>query len=389
MTDKLITIPRGDVVPDEESGFMEIAPGAGGIILGNVARMEELVTKVLEIDVDYGRSPGVPQPYLWDSGAAKIMAAFNLFSQHKILHQSEHVATGALTLVVETSLVRRSTGQVVATGVGAASGLEVKNKYRWEETPEDFGVDKASCQSKPGEKWVDGRKIQITKYRILNPEFGEQMHNLMKTAAKRSEIDAVQSLPGVLPVLKKLGKVVTKSPTENQGKKVITEGDITLTAFWLVVKGLNHTEDSAYKILGIKSLQTDWIKAGKRLTDAIDVLAHHAADKVSGDIKAPEPPTATTNKAEAVPDPKAGQEKGATVGDRATAAQLAEVERLGRLVNYRDANQTVLAACKHARKDEWNDVLAGEAALFIAYLKDLAVKQKRSPTEIEGDFEKL
>ncbi len=250
---------------------MEMPPGASGIILANVARMEELVNKALERDIDFGTSPGVPQPYLWDSGAAKIMAAFNLYPQHKVLLQTENEKTGALTVILETSLVSRSTGQVVATGVGAASGLEVKNKYRWVSNPEEYGQEKIGLKTRQ-----DGGRID---YRILNPEFGEQIHNLMKSAAKRSEIDAVQSLPGVLPALRKLGKL----KIEGKGTGI---GDISLTAFWTVAKGMDYTEETAYLILGIKSLKSDWLDKGKRLTDAIDLLAKAKALSPASPVKA-------------------------------------------------------------------------------------------------------
>lgn len=293
-----------DSKSEAETKALQVPDRATSIILHNVIRMELMVSQVLEKDVDFGRSPGVPQPYLWDSGAGKIMAGYNVYPKHLIIHQNEN-PNGALTIVVETSLISRDSDKVVGTGVGAASGLEVKNKYRWVAEPAEYGIDKAGLKS----ELRDNRQM----YRIINPEFGEQWHNLVKSAAKRSEIDAVQSLPGVLSALKKLAKGELNE-------------DISLTGFWVAVKGLGYTETSVYLALGIKSLKVEWQGKGHKLSEALDILARKAG-RNEGFEDPPEPvklaverperaetPLTITKPPEATPEGKQRQSKPAEAG---------------------------------------------------------------------------
>ncbi|GAI52736.1 unnamed protein product, partial [marine sediment metagenome] len=55
---------------------IRLTPEAIEITKQNIALCEQLVSEVLEGDIDWGQIPGIAQPNLWDPGAAKIMAAF-------------------------------------------------------------------------------------------------------------------------------------------------------------------------------------------------------------------------------------------------------------------------------------------------------------------------
>ncbi|GAI06146.1 unnamed protein product, partial [marine sediment metagenome] len=138
-----------------------------------------------------GIIPGVARDFLWDSGAQKIMAAFNCYPRYTML-KSEETPTG-ISITMECSLISRQNRSVVGTGVGACSTRETKYKYRWVVNPDDWGVPTKGL-----------KRRQDGKYQVPNPELGDLVNTMVKMAAKRADIDAVQSLPGVAAALHKL-----------------------------------------------------------------------------------------------------------------------------------------------------------------------------------------
>ena len=170
---------------------LRLTPQAITLVKDNLKHCELLTHDVLEKDVDYGIIPGVARDFLWDSGAAKIMAAFNCFPRYTMLKSTEDEKSISITM--ECSLISRQSRQVVSSGVGACSTRETKYKYRWVVNPEDWGVPTKGL-----------KRRQDGKYQVPNPETGELINTMVKMAAKRADIDAVQSLPGVAAALHKL-----------------------------------------------------------------------------------------------------------------------------------------------------------------------------------------
>lgn len=182
--------PGGDIIAVTPLP-LRLTPQAIALVKDNLKHCELLTHDVLEKDIDYGIIPGVARSFLWDSGASKIMAAFNCYPRYTMLKSVEEA--GGISITMECSLFSRQSRQVVSTGVGACSTRETKYKYRWVLNPDDWGVPRKGLKQRP-----DG------KFQIPNPELGELVNTMVKMAAKRADIDAVQSLPGVAAALTKL-----------------------------------------------------------------------------------------------------------------------------------------------------------------------------------------
>lgn len=212
---------------------------------------QRLVEEVLEDGVDYGTIEGVPRSFLWDSGASKIMAAFNTYAEHIILRQAES-DSGKIAFSIEARLVNRKTGAVVATGLGAASTLEPKYKYRWVENPEEEGY-----------RTREGLRKRGNKYRILNPEYDELVNTILKMAAKRAEVDAAQSLPGVASTLRRMFQ-----PPQAKAKQ---RKEPDWSGFWGKVRQIGLSDSEVHSTLGITSMK-DWAAQGKTLEQALEIL---------------------------------------------------------------------------------------------------------------------
>ncbi len=244
---------------------LQLSEQAIATVKHNIQLCEQLVREVLEKDIDWGTIPGVPQPFLWDSGAAKIMAAFNCYTDYKVIDAAIQVPH--IRYTVTSQLISRRTQQVIATGIGAASTKEVKHRYRWVEDPEKEGISRKGLKQRK-----DG------KYRIPNPDTEDLLNTIAKMAAKRADVDAAQSLPGVAatlrklfihPPLKKERELITQEkPGEGEAKASLLKGEEhNWRWFWSKIKLLNVTPEEAHDILGVHSVKNDWIDIQHRTLD--------------------------------------------------------------------------------------------------------------------------
>ena len=241
---------------------LQLSEQAIEVVKHNIQLCEQLVKDVLERDIDYGAIPGVLTPFLWDSGAAKIMAAFNCYARYTVIdHEVSH---DGIYFAIESTLLSRQQQRIVATGLGAASTREVKHKYRWVENPEDFGYPREQLKHKKDKK-----------YRIPNPEVEELTNTITKMAAKRADIDAVQSLPGVAATLRKLFQV-KQLPLEQHSWR------------WFEAQLSNHgvSHEKARTYLEVKSIKDDWVgKQKKTLDEALEVIKQGLAlDKAAAEV---------------------------------------------------------------------------------------------------------
>lgn len=231
----------------------------------NIQLCEQLVSEVLEKEIDWGTIPGVQQPFLWDSGAAKIMAAFNCYPEYKVIDAT--IRTPHIRYTVTSQLVNRQSHEVVATGIGAASTKEVKHRYRWTEDPEIEGISRKGLKQRK-----DG------KYRIPNPETEDLLNTICKMAAKRADVDAVTSLPGVAATIRKL--FIHPPLSRKQGLPAQERPKVTgitppplkgeehnWSWFWSKIGLLNITPQEAHDILGVVSVKRDWVDTQHRTLD--------------------------------------------------------------------------------------------------------------------------
>lgn len=213
---------------------------------------EELVMNVLEPGIDWGLHPGTASYALKDPGAAKVLNAFNCYSDPDIIREvaDDH----EISFVIKTYLRHRMTGSVMGTGIACCSSTETKYRYRWL-TAEDLereGISKEGLKTrKPKHK---GDELL---YRARNPEWEELKNTILKMTGKRADIDAALSLPGVGTALGKL----FGHPVER-----------TYRWFWPLAKRLGFPdEESVHRAIGVASMK-DWLAGGKTLDQAIEVL---------------------------------------------------------------------------------------------------------------------
>lgn len=241
--------------------------------------LQSMVRGVLRKGTDYGRIPGTPADSLWEPGAMQIISAFNCYpGQRRILSLKDDM--DKLVVIVEVPVLSRASQEIMSTGVGAASTLETKYKYRWfsEKDAKQLGYDDAALSTL---KQKEGRNGE-TEYRIPNPEHGELLNTILKMASKRAEVDAAESLPGVSSVLRQM----FSAPEQGRGEAlrgaagreqapVAPNGTTTYTfsAFWGDVRKLGIDQTKAHELLNVASVK-DWLVAnpGKTLKDALTTV---------------------------------------------------------------------------------------------------------------------
>lgn len=255
----------------------------------SIALLRDMVQDLLERDVDYGRIPGTPADSLWDPGANTILSAFNCYpGQRRILKLED--TDEKIAVSVEVPLISRDSGQVVTTGLGAASTMETKHKYRWVPDPDNWGYsgeDAAKLKTRAGDR---GARL----FRIANPERGDLLNTILKMASKRAEVDAAESLPGVSSVLRKLfqsGGAQQRGGQQRQDRG----GSSNWDNFWGAVQQLGLTQDEARKQLKVTSMKA-WLESGKSLDEAIKVLRQQKGEGASEDIAGEVAGTASANR---------------------------------------------------------------------------------------------
>jgi len=224
-----------------------------------IGLLQGLTRDLLTREVDYGRIPGTPADCLWGPGAAMIISAFNCYAGERRL-LSLHDEGDRIAVLLEVPLISRASGKVMATGVGAASTLETKYKYRWlseAEIPSLDGDTIATFKTRDRNGTVE--------YRVPNPEHGELLNTILKMASKRAEVDAAESLPGVASVLRALF-------TNGHHTRHPSPGNGGWTEFWGEARKMGYTHDEVRNILGVHSVQQDWVGQGRTLEQALEKL---------------------------------------------------------------------------------------------------------------------
>jgi hypothetical protein len=239
-----------------------ITPEAIQETMRSIALLQGMVKDLLIRGVDYGRIPGTPQDSLWDPGASQIISAFNCYPGERRMLKFEDNEE-KIVVCVEVPIVSRATGQVVGTGVGAASTLETKYKYRWVPNPQEWGYDETAIKTFKTKRGRDDEGTETMLYRIPNPEHSELLNTIIKIASKRAEVDAAESLPGVSSVLRQIfsGRKVARGEYESP----------VWQRFWGEVRRLGYTDQEAHAKLGVLSMK-DWLGKGHSLDEALDIL---------------------------------------------------------------------------------------------------------------------
>ncbi|GAI17247.1 unnamed protein product, partial [marine sediment metagenome] len=173
-----------------------------------------------------------------------------------------------ISFTIESTLVNRQSRQPLATGIGACSTRETKYKYRWvfEEEAISMGLNPVTLKRKD------------KKYQVPNPERGELVNTIVKMSAKRADIDAAQSLPGVAATLRKLFKGM---PVKGKEKR-------DWNWFWTQLRTMGVDSKKAHSILGVVSIKDDWVGKGKTLDAALAVIKLALAKEKPSPLKGDE-----------------------------------------------------------------------------------------------------
>ncbi len=270
-TREVATTTRPGEVAKREPGEtvpLSVSPAYVQETIKSLALLQGMTRDLLKRGRDYGRTPGTASDGLWDPGASLIIAGFNCYAgQRRVLSLIDQ--EDKISLIVEVPLINRLSGEEVGSGVGAASTLETKYKYRWlyESELKELGYTPEQITSLKTSKKHPG------KYRVDNMERGELLNTLVKQASKRGEVDAAEALPGVASVLREMF-----DPEKQGGRGKGGEGEggeeyqgARWQRYWGEVRRLGYTDQEMYAKLGVQHMK-DWLARGRSLDEALDVL---------------------------------------------------------------------------------------------------------------------
>jgi len=106
-------VPRGEAIAIDRR-MVDVA-FENAKVIGEIARTK------LRAGHHYWQPPNSQAYALKDQGAWLLANAFNLRPRHRILERYEDPEEGHIRYVIAVGLVERSTGRVVAEGIGSAS----------------------------------------------------------------------------------------------------------------------------------------------------------------------------------------------------------------------------------------------------------------------------
>lgn len=181
--------------------FEEYAMSKQGV-LKQVQIIQEVMKEIMHLDEHYGTIPGTNKPSLYKPGAEKLSLTFRLRPEYDI--RRADMSNGHREYEVVCTLYHIPTGQSVGQGVGSATTME--GKYRYRTGPVEF-----TGKPVPKEYWNDrdakliGGKGFIAK---KNPDTGQweiairgemvehenpadYYNTVLKMAKKRAHVDAI------------------------------------------------------------------------------------------------------------------------------------------------------------------------------------------------------
>ncbi len=294
MKDVVIRKEEGAVAKREEQQFsLSVSQQCIDHVQQSLTLMRNMVKNSLVENVDFGSLPGIPE-FLWEPGAGNIISSFNCrVGPARTISFTDDGTK--ISVVVEVPILSLVNGAEVSCGVGAASTMETKNKYRWVEEDDlfEWGYSKESAitdklKTKSGYK---NKKM----YRVPNPEHGELLNVIWKIARKRGKVSAAKDLPGVGTALGELfaAKKAAHKEERNKGDYKRKDEPSIWTPFEaeLTKRGLNH--DQAKVLLNVDSIGKEWVGKGKTLDEAIaeiDRKLKETQDKFSGQQQPPKQP---------------------------------------------------------------------------------------------------
>lgn len=193
-----------------------------------VTKIQQLMRSVMREGEHYGTIPGCDRPSLYKSGAEKLSFVFRLVPSFEVRRQD--LPDGHREFEVICTLKHLTTGAVVGQGVGSASTLESKYRYRYIEentgkpVPSSYWKVRKSNPKRalqliggPGfrARKIDGDWMIVKQTeRIENPDIADQYNTVLKMAKKRAHVDAIITACAASDIFSDLEDVL--EPQEHQ-----------------------------------------------------------------------------------------------------------------------------------------------------------------------------
>lgn len=137
----------------------------------NIVAVKSMMGDILVQGEHFGTIPGCgKRPALFKSGAEHLLNAFNIGVELDV--DRDDLANGHREYIITAHAVNRATGQRIGSGVGSASTMESKHRYR--------------------NDWIDGKKIKLE-----NPDPADQYNTVLKMGKKRAVVDLALTTLGV------------------------------------------------------------------------------------------------------------------------------------------------------------------------------------------------
>lgn len=204
---------EGTVVVSEQGATQQYMSSQMSVdaVVDQVAKVEELMLRVMKKDIDYGVIPGTQKPTLLKPGAEKLAFLFNYIPTVELREVS--LPDDHREFHCEITLHHRHSGDHVGDGVASCSTME--SRYRWRKAqrtcPDCEGETIIKGKSEYGGGWLCWQKKggcgakfadrdpNITEQqvgKVENPDIADVYNTVKKIAKKRALTDAILTATG-------------------------------------------------------------------------------------------------------------------------------------------------------------------------------------------------
>lgn len=179
---------------DNQSQAIECAQYSVQQLTYQVLSIQEMMKSLMKKDTHYGCIPGCgDKPTLLKAGGEKLCLMFRLASTYKI--EPKEFENGHREYEIICTLTHIPSGQVWGQGVGSASTLENRYRYRFENTnkfvPSEYWQNRDSRLL--GGNQFTARKVNknwMIFERIEHDNPADYYNTVLKMAKKRAQVDA-------------------------------------------------------------------------------------------------------------------------------------------------------------------------------------------------------
>lgn len=200
-------------------------------VKNQVGKIQQLMKDIMREGEHFGVIPGTDKPSLYKAGAEKLGFVFRLVPEFEVRRQD--LPDGHREYEVICSLKHLTTGAVVGQGVGSASTMESKYRYRYLEESTGKPVPtnywkirkdnpKGALQLIGGSGFrarkIDGNWVIVKQTkRIENPDIADTYNTVLKMAKKRAHVDAVISSCAASDIFSDLEDLLEPEDPRHQG----------------------------------------------------------------------------------------------------------------------------------------------------------------------------